>query len=440
MSIKEMEKYNDFKCACGKIHSFSSEVVTGVDILGQLPSLCDKYSAKKVFVLCDKNTYKAAGESVIEILKEADKAVDYFTYSAEKVVPDEASVGLAIMHLDPKCDIIIGVGSGVINDIGKIVANVSNKPYFIVATAPSMDGYASATSSVEREGVKISVNSKCPEVIIGDFNILSAAPLKSMLSGLGDMLAKYIAVTEWKITNIVKNEYYCDEIASLVRLALDKCVSNADKLLQRNIEAVQSVFDGLIICGAAMKYAGLSRPASGVEHYISHIIDMRAATFGTPVDTHGIQCAIGTLYALKIYEHLKTLQPDREKALAFVESYDYSNHAEFLKEFIGESAEILIDLEKKEQKYSVELHKSRLETILNNWDTILKTIDNELPAYEDILKLWKRLGGPISLKEIGIDNNLLPKIFITTKDIRDKYCLSFLAWDLGLTDELLKNI
>lgn len=440
MSIKEMEKYNNYKCHCGKIHNFSSEVVTGCDILNQLPSLCDKYSAQKIFVLCDKNTYKAAGERVVEILKKSNKEVSLFTYSAEKVLPDETSIGLAFMHFNPEYDLIIGVGSGVINDIGKTIANMSNKPYFIVATATSMDGYASATSSVEREGIKISLNSKCPEVIIGDYDILSAAPLKAMVSGLGDMMAKYIAVTEWKITNIINNEYYCDEIASLVRLALDKCISNTNKLLQRDKEAVKSVFDGLIVCGAAMEYAGLSRPASGVEHYISHIIDMRSVAFGTPDDTHGIQCAIGTLYALKMYEHLKTLKPDREKALAFVKSYDYSKHADFLREFIGKSAEILIELEKKEQKYNPTLHEERLDVIINNWDSILETVNKELPPYEDILNLWKELGGPVSLADIGIDNALLPQIFSATKDIRNKYCLSFLAWDLGLTDELLKNI
>ena len=46
-------------------------------------------------------------------------------------------------------------------------------------------------------------------------------------------------------------------------------------VLQRDENAVKAVFEGLVICGAAMKFAGLSRPASGVEHYLSHIWDMR---------------------------------------------------------------------------------------------------------------------------------------------------------------------
>ena len=440
MSIKELEKYNNFKCACGKIHNFSSKVITGYDILDKIPEVCNEYCANNIFLLCDKNTFKAAGEKVITILKNAGKQVTEYVYNDEKVVPDETSVGRAILNFDSECDVIIGVGSGVINDIGKIVANVSHKPYFIVATAPSMDGYAAAGSSMERGGVKTTVKSKAPEVIIGDFNVLKDAPQKMMLSGLGDMLAKYVALCEWNIARIIVGEYYCDEIASLVRIALDKCVNNADKLISKDKEAVQAVFEGLIISGAAMEYAGISRPASGVEHYISHIIDMRAVALGTPAETHGIQCAIGTLYALKMYERLKTIVPNKEKARQFVKKYEYSDHEEFLKLFLGETAETLIALEKKEGKYSVTAHEKRLEVIINNWNDIINVITEKLPSYQEILDVWQKLGGPVSLEEMGINETLFPEIFIATKDIRDKYVLSFLAWDLGETDTLLESI
>lgn len=440
MSIKELEKYNNFKCKCGKIHNFSSKIVTGCNILNQIPCLCDEYSAKNIYLLCDKNTYNAAGKQTIKALTDAGKNVISYMYKEDKVIPDEQSVGKAIMHFNPECDLIIGVGSGVINDIGKVVAYTTNKPYFIFATAPSMDGYAAASSSMEVEGVKTTVKSKAPEVIIGDFDILASAPKKMMLSGLGDMLAKYTALCEWHIANIIIKEYYCKEIASLVRIALEKCVSNADKLLEGDKEAVKAVFEGLIISGAAIEYAGISRPASGVEHYISHIIDMRSVSLGTPCDSHGIQCAIGTLYALKMYECLKKITPDRKKALDFVNEYKYSEHAEFLKSFVGEAAETLIERETTENKYNAELHTKRLERIINNWDEIIKIINEELPSYKTIYDMWQRIGGPVSLNEIGIDNALFPEIFIATKDIRDKYVLSFLLWDLGVTDTLLKSI
>ncbi|MCI9141427.1 MAG: sn-glycerol-1-phosphate dehydrogenase [Lachnospiraceae bacterium] len=54
-------------------------------------------------------------------------------------------------------------------------------------------------------------------------------------------------------------------------IPLRHCVELAPRLLKRDPETVTAVFKGLIICGVAMNYAELSRPASGVEHYFSHI-------------------------------------------------------------------------------------------------------------------------------------------------------------------------
>ena len=96
---------------------------------------------------------------------------------------------------------MVAVGSRVINDIGKIVANTAKVPYAIVGTAPSMDGYASATSSMVRDGVKVTLNSKCAEIIVGDTDILKTAPLHMLKSGLGDMVAKYVSICEWRISS-----------------------------------------------------------------------------------------------------------------------------------------------------------------------------------------------------------------------------------------------
>ena len=79
-------------------------------------------------------------------------------------------------------------------------------------------------------------------------------------------------------------------------------------MLRREEKAVELVFEGLIVCGTAMKFAGLSRPASGIEHYLSHIWDMRGVEFGTAIELHGIQCAVGTLIAIKLYEKIKSIR------------------------------------------------------------------------------------------------------------------------------------
>ena len=434
------EKISDKNCPCGKEHIFSSKVVTGKGAVNKLPEILGEMNFKSAFIFADKNTCRAAGERVAEILEKAGIKIKKYIFAKENLEPDEANVGLAVMNFDSSCDVVIGVGSGVINDISKIVANVSGKPYIIVGTAPSMDGYASATSSMTMEGLKISLNSKCADVIIGDTDILCDAPLKMMISGLGDMLAKYVSICEWRISHLITGEYYCEDIAKLVKDSLKKCVDSAEGLIKREAEAVQAVFEGLIICGAAMKFAGLSRPASGVEHYISHIWDMRGAEFGTPVEFHGIQCALGTLIAINLYEKIKNITPDKEKALKFVEGFDFNLWSKELKAFLGRGAESMIALEEKEQKYNSESHKKRLGIILDKWDAVISIIKEELPSSDELLNLFSKIGMPKSVNEIGIDEDILPKTFKATKDIRDKYVLSRLCWDLGIIDEIAEDL
>ena len=437
MPLHRLYEMNGKLCACGKVHSFSTQIYNRRGVIENLPLSMSKLGCKKAFLLSDRNTHKAAAEPVCNILDKHGIPYTDFSFSYDPVEPDEKAVGSAVMHFDKTCDVIVGIGSGVINDIGKVLSNLTGKPYIIVATAPSMDGYASATSSMTRDGLKISLPSRCADVIIGDTCILSEAPLSMMKSGLGDMLAKYISICEWRIAHLITGEYYCEAVADLVRQAVKRCVDNAVGLLTRRFGAIEAVFEGLVIGGVAMNYAGLSRPASGVEHYISHVLDMRAVEFGTPMDSHGIQCAIGTLIAAKLYERLKTVTPNREQALAHAEAFDFAAWSEQLRTYLGKGAESMIALEAKEGKYDLAKHRDRLETILSNWPQILRIIDEEIPPVSELEALLDLIDAPKTLPEIGISDEELPMIFRCTKDIRDKYVLSRLAWDLGITEQLI---
>ncbi|MBR4061336.1 MAG: sn-glycerol-1-phosphate dehydrogenase [Lachnospiraceae bacterium] len=412
-------------------------IFVGKGVLSQLPELVKKAGVRKAFVLADKHTYKAAGEQVCRLLTEAGIGYSKYIIEEDMPEPDEHTVGSVIMHFDTSCDLVIGVGSGVINDVSKILSNVSKSLYYIVATAPSMDGYASATSSMSRDGLKISLPSKCADVIFGDTDILKTAPDRMLLAGLGDMLAKYVSICDWRIAHVITGEYYSEEIAQMVRESLKKCVDNAYALLKREDEAVEAVFMGLINTGLAMALAGVSRPASGVEHYLSHTWDMRALEFGTGADLHGIQCGVGTLIAVKLFEKLRQTKPDREKALAYVAAFSYEEWSRTLRKFLGKGAEAMIELEEKEQKYSVEKHKKRLEIILEHWNEICRIMDEELPASEELETLMKSVGAPVTAEEIGQDEALAAVTFQATKDIRDKYVLSRLVWDLGVIDEVI---
>ena len=323
-----------------------------------------------------------------------------------------------------------------VNDIGKILSSITSRKYIIVATAPSMDGYASATSSMNMDGLKISLNSRAADVIIGDTDILKKAPLHMLKSGIGDMLAKYVSIAEWRIAHIITGEYYCEQVAELIRTAVKKCVDNAKGLLNREDEAVETVFEGLVIGGIAMAYAGVSRPASGVEHYFSHVWDMRGLEFGTRVDLHGIQCAMATYHSIRLYEALKEMKPDITKAKGFVDNFSYEEWKKHLRTFLGNSAETMIAQEQREHKYDKSTHRARFERIAENWDNILQILDEELPSIAAFSNLMDTIGISKDLFTLGVDRDTAKMTFHATKDIRDKYVLSRLAWDLGVIDQL----
>jgi len=440
-TIYDCIREGSFSCQCGKSHSSSlKELIIEAGAIKRIPGLVEKYGGHKVFVLTDVNAEAAAGTAVCEHLKNAGIPYSSYVFPQTNLEPDEHAVGAAVMHFDTSCDLILGVGSGVINDIGKILANLIGKTYMIFGTAPSMDGYASATSSMARSGLKVSLNSCCPSVIIGDLDILCAAPIKMLQSGLGDMVAKYVSICEWRIANRLIGEEFCPVIAQMVREAVHKCVTNAESLMQRKPDAVAAVMEGLVITGIAMSYAGMSRPASGMEHYFSHIWDMRGLSFGTLTDTHGIQCGVGTLMGIRAYEQIRQIVPNKEKALAYVAGFDVEDWNEELRRFLGTGAEAMIQNESREGKYDKAKHAARLEFIINAWDEILQIINDEIPPYEFVENALKTVGAATKAEEIGFNEYEIRNAFLMAKDIRDKYVGTRLLWDLGCLEEVADRL
>ena len=129
-----------------------------------------------------------------------------------------------------------------------------------------------------------------------------------------------------------------------------------------------------------------------------------------------------------------------KKGCDYAESFDFAAYADFLREFIGDGAEAMIALEAKEQKYNVEKHRERLEKIVANWDEILKVMDEELPAFEEFEKIMDTIEAPKECSDFGVDKAILPATFKAAKDIRDKYVLPRLMWDMGVIDEICDEV
>lgn len=434
-TLPSLMQNDGFTCACGKRHFGKlSDCIIGDGALKRLPEIIEKYNVKTPFVLCDRETYAAAGEAVCAILTEAGISHTLHIIRRTRPAPDEKIVGEAFMFCPQNADAVIAVGGGVINDTGKIVAAQKHIPDIYVSTAPSMDGFASASSSMEREGLKVSLDSKCPDVVIGDADVLAGAPRHMIVSGIGDMMAKYVSLVEWQIAALLVGEYYCDTVADIVKFSLDTVRACAVDAVSGDKTAVCRLAEALVISGLAMNYAGLSRPASGMEHYISHIIDMRALAFGTPCELHGIQAGLGTLLTVRGYEWLKTKTPDRETALAYVRNFNPDAWFDTLRVHLDEGAAAMIAGEQKEHKYAPDKHAARLEKILAAWDDILALIDT-LPTADALQAFYREIGHPLSCTEYGLTDNEIRFAFTAAKDIRDKYVLGRLLWDLGLLDE-----
>ena len=439
MTFDQLTKKGGYDCECGRHHATDLEFLRiGRNAIETVPEGLKAVGATRPMVICDPNTYEAAGRRVTEILDGA--GIPYSLYiipqRGEKILPSEFEVGSIVMHFDPRCDFLLAVGSGVVNDLTKVTGLCANLKTGVVGTAPSMDGYASNSSSMEVNNVKSTLYNKAPAVIICDTEIMSKAPMRMLWAGLGDMVAKYISVCEWRISNLVTGEYYCEDVAQLMRTSLKKIMANAHGIKKRDPDAIGNIVEGLVLAGMAMSYAQVSRPASGLEHYFSHVWEMRALANGTHADLHGIQVGVGTLLTFKIYDRIREMTPDREKALAYVAAFDQEAWEANIRRVFGATAPSIFEIEKKTGKNDPVRHAARLERIIANWDKIQQIISEELPDSQWVYDTMAETGMPLTPAELGLDAKQVSDAFVCARDIRDKYLSCTLLWDIGMMDEI----
>jgi len=123
-----------------------------------------------------------------------------------------------------------------------------------------------------------SVMAQAPIAIIADTNVIMQAPWHHVISGCGDVIAKFTSVRDWRLAHEEKGEYYGDYAASLA-------------LMSAKEEGLRVLLEALISCGVSMSIAGSSCPCSGSEHLFSHAL----GTIKPNHAMHGEQCGVGTI-------------------------------------------------------------------------------------------------------------------------------------------------
>ena len=296
-------------CPCGRLHQCSVRTVAiGSGVLTELPSLCGEYS--HILLVADTNTHTACGSRVASLLTGKVEHCHIFDGCAP-VIPDEGAVAVLEACLPAETDLILGVGSGVINDLCKYVSHRHRLPYMIVATAPSMDGYASAGAAMILGGMKVSPSATPPVAIVADTEVLKNAPMDMIRAGYGDMMGKFSCLNDWRLAAYIRNEYFCQAIYDQVMATVCRIRDLATAIGRREEAAITTLMEALVEVGIAMAYVGSSRPASGSEHHLSHFFEITGIMNGTPYLPHGIDVAYSSVLTARLREEILRRTPTR---------------------------------------------------------------------------------------------------------------------------------
>ncbi|MBR6709341.1 MAG: iron-containing alcohol dehydrogenase, partial [Clostridia bacterium] len=254
-------------CSCGKTHRSRVETIeikSGV-IEQELIDFLQNRGYRKLTVVCDKNTERVAGGRVCAALENSQIAFKLHRYQEDTVLPNEHFIGNLAMGMALDSDLILAVGSGTINDICRYVSAVAGKPYCIVGTAPSMDGYISGGSALIYNNLKLTFETHTPVAVFLDPLILAEAPRDMIASGVGDLLGKINCLTDWRLSQIVTGEWHCEFISGIVDAAIQKVVDGSDQIAAGESGAIADLVEALLLSGVCMDFAENSRPASGCE-------------------------------------------------------------------------------------------------------------------------------------------------------------------------------
>ena len=401
-------------CSCGKEHLCPIDCVdVSEGAFDTLAALCKGY--EKILIVCDKNTYSACGSRVEALLgKKASTLI--LREQTDVVIPDEAQLEIIESAMKQDTDLIVGVGSGVINDLCKQVSFQNGLPYFIVATAPSMDGYASVGSALILGGMKITLNARPPKAILADPEVLATAPTPMLQSGYGDIIGKYSCLNDWKLARIIKNEYFCQEVYDLTMSCVKEVEPLAEDILARKPQAVGALMEALVAVGIAMAYVGNSRPASGSEHHLSHFFEITGILDKKEYFLHGIDVMYSAAVTCKLREMLL------EKGISSVEKSRGDHNAE-IRRIYSTSAEECIALQEKVGLYAADdsaaIDANREE---------IRAVLRECPSYEYMLTLLLRIGLDFNsfTDMYGIEK--ITDAVLYGKDLKDRYTVLWLNY------------
>lgn len=283
-------------------------VITGAGALARLGEVVTTLApAGPVMLLRDATDKSVNGHDLTQLTKDIittaldelgaqDNLIDVIVHAApgHDVVNDEATVA-AVQEAAKDATLVIGLGSGTIGDVAKMAH--PDAPLVLIQTALSVNGFADPLSVLVINGAKRTSPSRWPSIILIDDDIVSQAPDRMAQSGVGDAVAIWSAPADWYLSSkLGMGGNYDPSVYQPIRESCMVLQDPDDKVAQRGL------VDGLTRGGLQIGMAGTTAPLSGVDHLISHVLDMAAMAEGHEHDYHGAQVGVATIVALSLWE------------------------------------------------------------------------------------------------------------------------------------------
>ncbi len=329
---------------------------------------------------------------------------------------------------------------GVITDLTRHSAFLLKKPYAVFGTAASMDGFTSITSSMMIGGTKVSVYGSAARLLMFDPDILARAPLAMQAAGVGDVLAKYNVLVDWKLGSAVAGETYCPLCEQLLLAALDRCFNGVNEIARRTPQGADTLIEALILAGLTVLIVGNTRPVASGEHNMSHYWVMMQLAYGGSCPSHGVSVGLGLIYSLRMHDCLRAadlsaLDVNAVKAARMTRA---QRREWFLSVYPpGAGEEVL----KMNTDWYLEWpeHRRRIEA-LQKYHAQYQNDCAILPGYRDIVRNMERFGVPTSAKKAGIELSRLKMTLLCAGDFRKRYSVAEALRELGLLDGCVEKI
>ena len=382
-------------CSCGREHSLETLLcVIEPGALARLEqSMAEIHISGKRCAVYDENTYRVIDPAL------HPRAEQEILLPGRGLHADEHSTAAFLTELQEDIDVLIAIGGGPLHDIVRFCARKRGIPFVSVPTAASCDGFSAEVAAMTWGGIKKTMSCQAPVLVVADTTVLKSAPGHLLLSGIGDVLGKFIALAEWRMAHALTGEAFCPVIHDRMKDAVDRIWKNCVPAVNGDDDALADVTAGLMLSGIAMQLFGNSRPASGAEHHISHLIEMEPE--GLPAKnlaSHGEKVGVGTILASREYHRLAEIQDIAPYLLPY-EPLDQ----EKLRAFMGERLYPSV----REEHENDALAPVTAEAVITAWPEMRKIISS-IPRPEEIEEKLAAIGAKRSLSDIGVDPALEP--------------------------------